>query len=369
MKIATLGDIAEWGSGGTPRRSVTAYFGKGTPWLSIADLNDDVVHEARESLTPLGVASSSAKIVPAGAIFVAMYGSIGKLGIAGQEMCTSQAIAFAIPRSDVVDRRYMFHYLLAQRPLLQSRGRGGTQMNIGQADLKAWPIPLPSLDEQRHIAAILDRVNDVRTKRGQAIDLLDELANSIFFDMFGEPSSNPRGMPVRPLGEVAKLKSGAFLPATAMSPVGQHPVYGGNGISGFHDQYLFNTPQIILGRVGMNCGCVHLSPAFSWITDNALYISEMDDVVEMTYLYHALMRANLNQYSSKSAQPLISGARVYGVNLVIPPRVLQTEFATTVDHIDSIKKQQQTHLAQLDTLFVSLQHRAFRGMLWDTPAA
>jgi len=119
----------------------------------------------------------------------------------------------------------------------------------------------------------------------------------------------------------------------------------------------------------MNCGCVHLSPAFSWITDNALYISEMDDVVEMTYLYHALMRANLNQYSSKSAQPLISGARVYGVNLVIPPRVLQTEFATTVDHIDSIKKQQQTHLAQLDTLFVSLQHRAFRGMLWDTPAA
>ena len=145
----TLGDVAQWGSGGTPKRSIPEYFGDGTPWLSIADLNDGIVTSAKESLTADGIANSAAKIVPPGTLLVAMYGSIGKLGIAATEMATSQAIAFAKPREDLVDRRYLFHYLLAQRPRLQALGRGGTQMNIGQADLKAWPIPLPAMPDAR----------------------------------------------------------------------------------------------------------------------------------------------------------------------------------------------------------------------------
>ncbi len=184
MKTATLGEIADWGSGGTPKRGVAEYFGEGTPWLSIADLNDGVVTSAKESLTPAGIQNSSAKIVPPGTLFVAMYGSIGKLGIAGSEMATSQAIAFAKPKDDLVDRRFLFHFLLTERPMLQALGRGGTQMNIGQADLKRWPISLPSLSEQRRIAAILDHADALRTKRRQVLAHLDVLTQSIFNDMF-----------------------------------------------------------------------------------------------------------------------------------------------------------------------------------------
>src|SRR5690606_30865938 len=102
-----------------------------------------------------------------GTLFIAMYGSIGKLGIAGTEMATSQAIAFAKPKDELIDRRFLFHYLLAQRPKLQALGRGGTQMNIGQADLKGWPIPLPPLHEQRRVAAIVDHADALRAKRRQ----------------------------------------------------------------------------------------------------------------------------------------------------------------------------------------------------------
>ena len=133
MRQVRLSEVAEWGSGGTPNRSVGSFFGKGVPWLSIADLNDGIVYRAKESLTELGVSNSSAKIVPAGTVFVAMYGSIGKLGISAEAMCTSQAIAFAIPKPQVVEQRYLFHYLLNERPRLQALGRGGTQKNIGQA--------------------------------------------------------------------------------------------------------------------------------------------------------------------------------------------------------------------------------------------
>lgn len=184
MKETTLGEIANWGSGGTPKRSVPEYFGDGTPWLSIADLNDGIVHDAAESLTPLGIAYSSAKVVPAGTVFIAMYGSIGKLGIAGREMCTSQAIAFAQPHHGVLNNSYLFHFLAAQRPLIQARGRGGTQMNIGQSDLKAWPIRLPSLEEQQRLATILDKVDSIVESRRTGLRSLEELLASLRFRAF-----------------------------------------------------------------------------------------------------------------------------------------------------------------------------------------
>lgn len=186
MKMVPLGEVAHLGSGGTPRRSEPSYFGGSIPWLSIADLNDSYVDHANESLTDAGLKNSSAKIVPAGTLFIAMYGSIGKLGIASRELCTSQAIAFAIPDQPKIDTRYLYHFLLSQRSQLEYKGRGGTQKNISQEDLKKWPVPLPLLDEQRRIAAILDKADAIRQKRRQTITHLDALTKSVFQDMFGD---------------------------------------------------------------------------------------------------------------------------------------------------------------------------------------
>lgn len=169
----TLGEVAEWGSGGTPRRGNPEYFGDGTPWLSISDLNDGIVYEAKESLTPAGIDHSSAKVVPPGTVFIAMYGSIGKLGVAGKEMCTSQAIAFARPHSDALDRDYLFYYLLYQRPVLIGLGRGGTQSNIGQKDLKNLSIPLPPLEEQRRLCG---KFNYIDSKKNDAVETLNRIS-------------------------------------------------------------------------------------------------------------------------------------------------------------------------------------------------
>lgn len=170
---AKLGEIATWGSGGTPKRSVPEYFGGSVPWLSISDLNDGNIYDSRECLTKAGIENSAAKIVPEGTIFVAMYGSIGKLGIASFPMATSQAIAWAIPDDGIVDRKYLFKFLLSQRSKLQSRGRGGTQSNIGQKDLKEWKIPLAPLSEQRRIADTLDSVDSIRERFSNACESLN----------------------------------------------------------------------------------------------------------------------------------------------------------------------------------------------------
>ena len=89
-------EVVTWGSGGTPKATESQYYDNGDiPWLIIGDLNDGVVTESQSKITELGLKNSSAKIIPAGTLLVAMYGSIGKLGITGIECCTNQAIAFA----------------------------------------------------------------------------------------------------------------------------------------------------------------------------------------------------------------------------------------------------------------------------------
>ena len=95
-----------------------------------------------------------------------MYGSIGKLGIAGMPMTTNQAIASAVPR---IDSRYLFYFLLAQRSQLTEAGKGATQRNISQTILKAWPIPVaPPKEQVRIVAAIEEHFSPPRRRRARA---------------------------------------------------------------------------------------------------------------------------------------------------------------------------------------------------------
>lgn len=153
---STLGAVAQWGSGGTPQRTNARYFGGDIPWLVIGDLNDGLVVDAATSITAEGLSKSSAKWVEPGSVLVAMYGSIGKLGIAGRRLTTNQAIAFADPLPGT-SGKYLFWYLKSIRRRLVNAGKGGTQQNISQTVLKQIPIPLPPLSEQHEIVAVVEK--------------------------------------------------------------------------------------------------------------------------------------------------------------------------------------------------------------------
>ena len=176
--------------------------------------------------------------------------------------------------------------------------------------------------------------------------------------MFGDPA-----MCKLPLGNLIKLKSGRFLPAKEMVDSGPYSVLGGNGINGFHDRYMFEDSQIVIGRVGVYCGCVHASPPKSWVTDNALYVSEWSPRLRFEYLLHALTHARLNQYASQSGQPLVSGSRIYPVGIVVPPEELQVAFEVRIASSGKLKRLYDAAISKVDVLFEALQHRAFRGEL------
>jgi len=141
-------------------------------------------------------------------------------------------------------------------------------------------------------------------------------------------------------------------------------VLGGNGISGYHDAYMFEEPLIIIGRVGAYCGCVHVSPSKSWVTDNALYVSDRDDALSFDYLVHALSHAH-----TSTSMPATSGSRWFPdrayirFEVLVPPIDLQEDFVARIGRAEALTSSHKSSAIALDSLFASLQHRAFQGEL------
>jgi len=265
-----------------------------------------------------------------------------------------------------IDSRYLYHWVAYPATQHKIRHCGRQTTNISNLDVGRFQdleIPLPPLPEQKRIAAILDKADVIRRKRQQAIQLAHDFLRAVFLDMFGDPVTNPKGWEVKPLGDVLKLTSGNGLSAKEMDSSGSYPVYGGNGVSGHHSEYMFKEPQLVIGRVGAYCGVVHITQPYSWVTDNALYVKEFVQDVNIHYLAQLLDISNLNQYAGKAAQPLVSGNRIYPLEMIFPPLQEQFKFeAIKVKYLESAKVFDSALLG-VEAMFSSLSQKAFRGEL------
>jgi type I restriction enzyme S subunit len=107
VRLSTLGEIGKWGSGGTPLSSNEEYYNGLIPWLITEDLNDSIIKKSKRTITDAGLKNSSAVVLKPGTLLLAMYGSIGKLGITGIECATNQAIAFCRCDPRMVEAKYV----------------------------------------------------------------------------------------------------------------------------------------------------------------------------------------------------------------------------------------------------------------------
>ncbi len=165
------------------------------------------------------------------------------------------------------------------------------------------------------------------------------------------------------LGEVVSVSSGKNLKQTDMDKEGIYPVYGGNGINGKYHEYFVPKDTLVIGRVGFYCGCVHKTINKSWVTDNALYVKNLDQDVNVHYLAKLLDISNLNQYAGKAAQPLVSGSRIYPLEMIFPPLKEQLKFeAVKVKYLESAQGFDSAFLG-VEAMFSSLSQKAFRGEL------
>ena len=381
-----IGSFCDTGSGGTPSRDRAAeFYGGSIPWVKSGELRESIVSQTAESLTAAGLANSSAKIVPPGALLVAMYGAtVGRVGILGIQAATNQAVCHIIPRAERADTRYLFHCLQAKLPVFLSRSVGGAQPNISQEIIKDTLVPLPPLEEQRRIAAILDKADVLRQKRRAALQKLDSLTQSLFLDMFGDPLVNDKKWPVRPFGnELVDIKYGTGTPPEYSAEPDIPFIRATNIKNGTvqSDGLKFISPaeaakiekcklsygDLIIVRSGVNAGDCGLIPKkFSGAYAGYDLIVRLD--LNKAYFYNFLLNSSFGQrllepLTRRAAQPHLNADQVKGLNMIAPPAVLIVDFAEKLMAVDRIRKQEASNLNNQIILFSSLQHRAFRGEL------
>ena len=342
---------------------------EGIPFLRAQNLVDGSVSVAAD---PIFISPEThdalrrSKIQPSD-VLISIAGTIGRAAIVPNdavEMNCNQAVAIVRP-SDRIDRRFFLHWLSGSDALAQVTQSTvtGVISNLSLRQIGNLEVPLPSLTEQRRIAAILDKADAIRRKREEAITLADDFLRSVFLEMFGEPNTNRMGLRKVLLGDIIKVSSGNGLVGKDMAADGVYPVYGGNGVNGYHSEYMFEEPQIVIGRVGAYCGAVHVSAPKSWVTDNALYIRTYKQPINKTYLEWALRFANLNQYAGRAAQPLISGGRIYEVEILVPEDADQVSFHRIVQKHSILVSKLKIDAVNSGDLFSALSQHAFAGDL------
>lgn len=134
-----------------------------------------------------------------------------------------------------------------------------------------------------------------------------------------KPFELPEGWEWVRLGSIIHISSGQGLTAANMNSNGEIPVFGGNGITGRHDSGNVSKRTLVIGRVGYYCGSVHITPQRAWVTDNAFVTTFSETEINIDFLAWLLKATDLNKEDSATAQPVISGRKIYPIVVPLPP--------------------------------------------------
>jgi type I restriction enzyme S subunit len=388
-----LSEFCRIGSGGTPSRSnLTRYYeGGNIPWVKSGELRESVITKTEEHITEAALKETNARIVPAGALLLAMYGAtVGRLGILGVEAATNQAVCHIIPDPKTADTRFLFQALSNQVPNIVARGVGGAQPNISQGIIKDLKLALPPLAEQRRIAEVLDKAEALRAKRRAALAQLDYLTQSLFFDLFGDTRKDRTRWEIVPLEEIVKeTKLGLVRGSQEFGPEFEIPYVRMNAVTRNGElelgnvqrthateaeieayrlepgDFLFNTrnSEELVGKTALyRGGGLHL---FNNNLMRVRFTTKADPVFVAVAFKTPFVQQELNLRKSGTTNVFaIYYKDLRSLPLPLPPIDLQREFARRVAAVEKLKAAQKASLTDLDALFSSLQQRAFSGELF-----
>jgi type I restriction enzyme S subunit len=268
------------------------------------------------------------------------------------------------------DVRFLWWMLRSRffQELLLEYVPGGIKTELKAKRLLPVPVPLPPLAEQQRVVSLIEelaeQIHEGRTLRHQAAEEADVLASRSRAVRFAELEND---FSTRPLGELISMASGEGLTSSQMDDSAPYPVYGGGGFNGRYTRFLFEEPKIVIGRVGARCGCVFVTEPKAWVTDNALYLTEISDELDSSYLVHALTTLDLRQQANQAAQPVVSQKKINPMRIPVPSLTEQRRIVAELDAlqagVDALKRLQAETAAELNALLPAILDKAFKGEL------
>jgi restriction endonuclease S subunit len=367
-----LSDVCETTSGGTPSRSVADYYGGDIPWVKSGELLDDLITDTEEKITKAGLASSSAKLFPAGTLLIALYGAtVGRLGILGIDSATNQAVCGITP-NEQLDRDFLFYYLLKQREKLIDSRTGGAQPNISQEIIRELDIPLPPLTKQKRIASLLARADRLRQLRRTAHDLSASVLQSVFLEMFGDDKYDL--MEFREAIKIdrtaASENDGKTLPYVGLEDIEKDK---GDFTKDYQPivqnmlatNYKFTPKHVLYGKLRPYLNKVAM-PSFAGVcTTEILPLLPASGKVNKAYLWAYLRSKKFVDWASNNVAganlPRLSPELLGDYPFPVPPLSKQEEFAGVVARVESLRGRMGESERQAQNLFESLLAQSFGG--------
>lgn len=315
-------------------------------------------------------------------VLVGCRGSCGNVHVsAPMSYVNGNAMALDELDTDRVDRTFLAAFL-AHRGL-RDVTTGSSQPQITRQNLVRVEVPLPPIEEQRRIAAILAEADALRAKRREVLTLNDDLTKSIFLDMFGDPVSNPRRWPTRPLSKWGVIVTGntpsrairdnygpgiEWIKSDNIDATRLHPRRASETLSqlGARSARVAPVGSILIV-------CIAGSPASigraAMLDRDAAFNQQINALIpkvgDVRFMLSQLRVSPtlVQARSTGGMKGLVSKGRLAGAELLDPPLSRQREFASRAAAIDSLRDSFDDAAMQSDRLFSSLQARAFSGRL------
>ena len=368
--MACLGDVAQVVSGATPKSSVDHYWDGDIPWITPADLSrlegKEVSVTARR-ITEAGLSSCSARILPPRSVLFSSRAPIGHVAINTVPMATNQGFKSFVPDQEILSSDFLYWWLKSSKAYLQSLGRGATFKEVSKEIVESIKIPLPPLEEQRRIAAILDKAAELNNLSKAADQLLTDLRATRLRQLLsgevsnlskfkyvplsdlicGKPNNgifrkNPEyqdpdsgGLPVVWVeqlfrGEVLELSSCKKLDATN-TEIAKYGLKSGDILFCRSSLKLegIAKPNIYVGADGQalfECHLIRISPDPAKI--NPIFLNECLNLPEI--------RAEARRLSKTSTMTTIDQDGILGITVPLPPPHIQEQFAQEFAHFQCL---------------------------------
>ena len=369
---ACLSEIAEFitdGTHGSPERTEI-----GVPVLSAQNVTGGTLSYSTGRYTSEAEYQAFKKRldISIGDVLLTIVGSIGRAAVVSEKRPAvfQRSVAVIRPKQQVADSAYLLHLFNSSyfQSELYRNSNQSSQAGVYLGRLGSIEIPLPPLEEQRRIAAILDKTAEISSANRQRKDLLRALPLSVYRQMLGDPRHNPFQWPVFRLGEICLNEDARRVPVKSSdrkAMQGQFPYYGASGVIDHVDDYLFDGQRLLVGEDGANLIARSSPIAFIadgkyWVNNHAHVLSE-NGRAKLRFLEYYFALVDLKPFVTGSAQPKLTRSALDSLTVPLPPLDLQERFESVLTALDAMFAQAEISAQQTSSLSYALRSASFQG--------